>query len=157
MGGPGTQHFKQSKGPQATPALDYADYDWSRPESGRRSIYRYVWRGIADPFMEAFDFPDLGLLSPVRGFSASSLQALTLYNNPFVLHCSQSMAESVSRELPEANATSESEQVIRCVQRSWLRNLTDDELTDFTEFVQEHGLAAFCRLLLNSNEFLFVN
>ncbi len=156
MGGPGTQHFKQSKGPQATPALDYADYDWSRPDSGRRSIYRYVWRGIADPFMEAFDFPDLGLLSPVRGFSASSLQALTLYNNPFVLHCSQSMAESIQREITEEDTT-ENEQVIRCVQRCWLRDPTDDELTDFTEFVREHGLAAFCRLLFNSNEFLFVN
>ena len=73
MGGPAVQYFKQSKGPQLTPALDYSAYDWSHTESSRRSIYRYVWRAIADPFLEALDFPDLGLPGPVRGFSVSSL------------------------------------------------------------------------------------
>lgn len=92
MGGPAIQHFRQSKGPPnrlrhlitpATTGLSLAL---------RRSIYRCVWRGIADPFMEAMDFPDLGLLAPTRGFSASSLQSLTLYNNDFVLHFSQVIA-----------------------------------------------------------------
>jgi len=78
MGGPAIQYFRKSAGPQLTPALDYGADDWSQPESGRRSVYRYVWRAIADPFMEALDFPDLGLPAPVRGFSVSSLQALTL-------------------------------------------------------------------------------
>jgi hypothetical protein len=152
MGGPAIQHFKQSKGPQNTPALDYATYDWSKPEANRRSIYRYVWRGIADPFMEALDFPDLGLLAPVRGFSASSLQALTLYNNDFVLHHSGVLAKRAEREAQSLDG-----QVSRAVELVWQRPPTKQEHREFVEFGSAHGLAALCRLLLNSNEFLFID
>jgi hypothetical protein len=152
MGGPANKHFKQGPGPQLTPALDYTAYDWSKPGASRRSIYRYVWRGIADPFMEALDFPDLGLLSPVRGFSASSLQSLTLYNNDFVLYHSAAMAKRV-----EADARTLDAQVTRAVQLVWLRAPTAGEGAEFSEFARERGLAALCRLLLNSNEFLFID
>lgn len=152
MGGPAIQHFKQSKGPQNTPALDYTAYDWSKPDANRRSIYRYVWRGIADPFMEALDFPDLGLLAPTRGFSASSLQALTLYNNDFVLHHSEVLAKRVEREAKMLNA-----QIDRAVELAWLRPPSKRERNEFIAFTEAHGLAALCRLLLNCNEFLFVN
>ena len=152
MGGPGVQHFSQSKGPQSTPALDYTAFDWNTPGASRRSIYRCVWRGIADPFMEALDFPDLGLLSPTRSFSASSLQALTLYNNDFVLHSAERMAAKIQR----ANDTLES-QVTRVVRLVWLREPTSDELQAFSKFADTNGLPALCRLLLNSNEFLFVD
>jgi len=151
-GGPGVQHFRQSKGPQSTPALDYAAFDWNTPGASRRSIYRYVWRGIADPFMEALDFPDLGLLSPTRSFSASSLQALTLYNNDFVLHHAERMALTIQGE----NDALES-QVTHAVRLVWLRAPTSDELQDFSGFARTNGLPALCRLLLNSNEFLFVD
>ena len=151
MGGPAIQHFIQSKGPQLTPALDYASYDWTKLEARRRSIYRCVWRGIPDPFMDALDFPDLGLLSPTRGFSASSLQALTLYNNNFVLNQSMALAERLTRE-----AKSPEEQVQRAIQLLWLRQPTADERHQFGSFVQIQGLPALCRILLNSNEFLFV-
>ncbi|HWB04679.1 MAG TPA: PSD1 and planctomycete cytochrome C domain-containing protein [Verrucomicrobiales bacterium] len=152
MGGPPVQQFKRSKGPQATPALDYSYYDWNSPGAGRRSIYRCVWRGIADPFMEALDFPDLGLLAPVRGFSASSLQALTLYNNNFVLQQSESFAKRTEKDSPSLE-----EQVTRAVRLAWLRTPKATEQKEFTDFAKTHGLAALCRLLLNSDEFLFVN
>ncbi len=152
MGGPGVQHFKQSKGPQSTPALDYTAFDWDTPGASRRSIYRYVWRGIADPFMEALDFPDLGLLSPTRSFSASSLQALTLYNNDFVLHHAACMASKIEGENDSLDS-----QVTQAVRLVWLRNPASDELHDFGAFTRTNGLPALCRLLLNSNEFLFVD
>ncbi len=95
MGGPGIQQFTQTKGAQATPKLDYDAFDWNAPSAARRSIYRVVWRGIADPFMESLDFPDLGLLAPKRGSSVSALQALAVFNNDFVLHHSQVLAESL--------------------------------------------------------------
>jgi Protein of unknown function (DUF1553) len=144
VGGPGAQHFKMSPGPQATPVLDYTAFDWSKPEGARRSIYRVVWRGIADPFMEALDFPDLGLLAPVRSFSASSLQALALMNNEFVLYHAELMTKGGC-------------DIRSVVRRVWLREPTPDEFADFARLTEEYGLAAVCRLLLNSNEFLFVD
>ncbi len=152
MGGPGVQHFRQSKGPQSTPALDYTAFDWNAPGASRRSIYRCVWRGIADPFMEALDFPDLGLLSPTRSFSASSLQALTLYNNDFVLHHADHMGSQIQGE----NSSLEFK-VTQVVQRIWLREPTSNELQDFCRFADASGLPGLCRLLLNSNEFLFID
>lgn len=151
MGGSGIKQFTQTKGPQLTPALDYRAYDWSAPGSGRRSIYRFVWRGIADPFMESLDFPDLGLLSPARGFSASPLQALALYNNDFVLHESAMFAHRVEREATDLEAS-----VRRAVRLVWLRDPNETEFAAFSEFAKNYGLSALCRVLLNSNEFLFV-
>jgi mono/diheme cytochrome c family protein len=152
MGGPAIQHFKQSKGPQNTPALDYTGYDWNQPGAARRSIYRYVWRGIADPFMESLDFPDLGLLAPTRGFSVSSLQSLTLFNNDFVLHHSEVLARRVQHEAPILER-----QVARAIALAWLRPAEPRELVTLTAFAQAQGLPALGRALLNSNEFLFVD
>jgi len=152
MGGPGIWHFSSRPGPQSTPVLDYANFDWSRPEVARRSIYRVVWRGIADPFMDALDFPDMGLLSPVRGFSASPLQSLALLNNPFVLHHAAALAAEAEASAPGTPAR------LRFLARAvWLRDPTPAEAADFAALAETHGLAAVARLLLNSNEFMFVN
>ena len=102
--------------------------------------------------MEAFDFPDLGLVAPVRGFSVSSLQALSLYNNAFTLHHSVAMATRVEKEMPTLEA-----QVARAIHIAYQRPPRADELPDFTDFARANGLPAFCRLLLNSNEFLFID
>ena len=152
MGGPGVKHFTEGPGPQLTPTLNYAAYNWSQEDGGRRSIYRYVWRGIADPFMETLDFPDLGLLSPKRSFSVSSLQALALYNNPFVLHRSEALAQRLAARTPDLD-----EQIDRATALVWYRSPSEEERVAYREFVQAHGLAAWCRILLNSNEFLFVD
>lgn len=152
MGGPGVEQFSKTKGRQATPALDYSAYDWNAPGSSRRSIYRVVWRGIPDPFMDTLDFPDQSLLAPKRAFSVSALQSLALLNNDFVLHGSGWMADRI-----EAEGEGIDRQITRAVQLAWLRSPTEQEQAMFSAYVKQHGLAAFCRLLLNSNEFLFVD
>lgn len=152
MGGPGIEQFAKSKGRQLTPELDYTSFDWDSSDARRRSIYRVVWRGIPDPFMEAMDFPDLGLLAPKRGFSVSALQSLAMFNNDFVLHGSRWIAGRIEREQPELES-----QVERAVQLAWLRSPSDAERAAFVKYTTRHGLAAFCRVLLNSNEFLFVD
>jgi len=152
MGGPGIEQFQKFKGPQATPMLDYTTFDWESAEAKRRSIYRVVWRGIPDPFMDAMDFPDLGLLAPKRGFSVSALQSLTLFNNDFVLHGSDWFSKQVEQEYEDRTA-----QVVRAVEKAWSRSPTEDERFRFVAYAREYGLPALCRLLLNSNEFLFVD
>ncbi len=151
-GGPGVGHFKTSPGPQSTPVVDYTAFDWDSPGASRRSIYRIVWRGIPDPFMDALDFPDMGLLSPVRGFSASPLQALALLNNEFVLHGSEKLAARLA--VPGSGT---GDQVRAAFHLVLLREPTADELADFSSVADQHSLAAVCRILLNSNEFLFVD
>ncbi|MDF1745973.1 MAG: PSD1 and planctomycete cytochrome C domain-containing protein [Gimesia sp.] len=151
MGGPGISHFTTSPGAQVTPMLHYDKFDLDSTGAYRRSIYRVVWRGIADPLMDALDFPDLGLLSPTRGFSASPLQSLVLLNNRFVLHHAQKMAKrarTVESKVPD--------QIRQVVLWTWLREPTPDELKSMTDLAEEHGLETVCRMVLNTNEFLFV-
>jgi hypothetical protein len=83
------------------------------------------------------------MLAPTRGFSASALQSLALYNNRFVLHFSGELGKQL---------TSPDE----AVRRILLREPTAAERTDFAAFAQKNGLAALCRVLFNGNEFLFV-
>jgi len=152
MGGAGIQQFTQSTGSQLTPRLHYDAFDWNHPSAARRSIYRVVWRGIADPFMESLDFPDLGLLAPQRGFSVSSLQALTIFNNDFVLHHSQVLAEKLQARHATVGA-----QVTEVCRLVFLREPGKEESEVLVAYATQHGLAATCRVLFNSNEFIFVD
>jgi hypothetical protein len=152
QGGPGVANFHQSPGPQLTPKLDYAAFDWNTPDASRRSIYRIVWRGIPDPFMDALDFPDLALSTPKRAFSASPLQSLTLLNNPFIIFHSRSFAERLERASPTPT-----EQVRQAFQLALQRDPNESETTTFVNLANTAGLAAVCRTLFNCNEFLFVD
>jgi hypothetical protein len=143
-GGPSVRQFVTGPPVQLTPTLNYEAYDWGSLPKHRRSIYRFVWRGVPDPFMETLDFPDLGMLAPTRGFSASALQSLALYNNRFVLHFSGEMGKQV--KTPDD-----------AVRRILLREPTAEESAAFAAFAGKNGYAALCRVLFNSNEFLFVN
>ncbi len=151
MGGPGIPHFTSKPGPQTTPTLNYENFDWNTPGAARRSIYRVVWRGIADPFMDAIDFPDLALLSPVRSFSASPLQSLALFNNEFVLHHCERFAARL-----EASGGME-QRIAAAFRLVYQRDATAEEVADFTALANKHGLPAALRVLFNSNEFLFLN
>ena len=152
MGGPGVQQFILGKPIQLTPTVDYAPYDWNSPGAGRRSIYRFVYRGLPDPFLDILDFPDAGQLAPVRPFSASSLQALALFNNPFVLHHAAQMAARLEKAYPTAG-----ERVRAAVRLAYQHSPSAEEQADFESYAAVHGMAALCRVLMNSNEFLFVN
>jgi hypothetical protein len=143
-GGPAVQQFKLGKPIQLTPTVDYAPFDWDSAGARRRSIYRFVYRGLPDPFMDALDFPDAAQLAPTRPFSASPLQSLALLNNDFVLHHCEVLAK-------RANSVRE---VFRLVLQ---REPSETEAKDFSDYAEKHGLPAMCRVLLNSNEFLFVN
>lgn len=152
MGGPSVAHFTSKPGPQSTPVLNYEDFNWDTPGANRRSIYRLVWRAIADPFMDALDFPDMGMLAPVRGFSASALQSLALFNNEFVLHSS---ARFASRLEPMGNTMEE--RIHAAFQQALQRDPTATERADFSALAAQSGLPAACRVLFNCNEFLFVD
>lgn len=156
-GGPAVAHFSQRPGAQLTPILDYDAFDWDSPGATRRSIYRVVWRGIPDPLFDALDFPDLGLLAPTRGFSASPLQALVLANNRFVLHHARHLARRAEAATPDPAADTLEARIGRMVQWTWQREPTSEEMADLVELADRHGLEAVARALFNGNDFLFVD
>ena len=152
MGGPSVKQFLQSPGIHVTPVVDYLGFDVDRPENYRRSVYRFIFRTLPDPFMETLDCADASQLTPVRSASVTALQALTMLNNKFVVRQSEHIAarlESDARDLPG--------RIERAYELILCRPATAHEIERVSNYASEHGLANAVRMLLNSNEFMFVN
>ena len=152
MGGPSIRQFKLSPGVHVTPVIDYARYDWDGPGSGRRSVYRFLFRTLPDPFMDSLDEADGSQLTAARNESITPLQALALLNNPFVLRQSEHLARRLEHEQADADG-----QLHRAFDLVFNRPPDAEEQADLGAFAHKHGLANLCRILFNSNEILFVN
>src|SRR5439155_105409 len=146
------KQFIESPGIHVTPKVDYEAFDIDRPEQLRRSVYRFVFRTLPDPFLEALDCPDAAQLTPVRTNSMSALQALALLHDRFMVRMSEHLvtrAEATACDLPGR---------LQAVYRwTFQREPTPREMEALSAYVTEHGLANACRVLLNSNEFMFVD
>ncbi|MBM3877407.1 MAG: DUF1553 domain-containing protein [Verrucomicrobia bacterium] len=151
-GGPSARHFALGPGIHVTPTVEYSKFDWDSPAGRRRSVYRFVFRTLPDPFMEALDFADTSVSTPARAESNTPLQALAVWNNDFVLRQSEHFAARLERETQGTGA-----RVKRAFALALNRAPTPAEIADFVPYIEQHGLAAFCRLLFNSSEFLFIN
>jgi hypothetical protein len=150
MGGPSVQQFFFKD--DHSPVYDYARFDVEDPRSFRRSIYRYIVRSVPDPFMESLDCADPSLLTPKRNTTLTAIQALTLYNNRFVLAQAEHLAERVSQMHTEPAG-----QIEAAYRLCLARAPTAGESEALEAYVGRFGLASACRVLLNSNEFLFVD
>jgi hypothetical protein len=150
MGGPSVQQFFFKD--DHSPVYDYARFDVEDPKSFRRSIYRYIVRSVPDPFMESLDCADPSLLTPKRNVTLTAIQALTLYNNRFVLAQAEHLAQRVSQMHSEPAA-----QVQAAYRLCLGRSPTADESRALEAYVGRFGLANACRVIFNSNEFLFVD
>ena len=73
MGGPSVQQFSLRPGVHVTPVVDYSQYDWASPGSYRRSVYRFLFRTLPDPFFDALDSADASQLTAVRTESTTPL------------------------------------------------------------------------------------
>jgi hypothetical protein len=151
MGGPSEKQFAMAPGIHVTPKVDYSAYAVDSPGNNRRSIYRFLFRTLPDPMMDVLDTPAGDQSAPVRGESFTALQALALMNHPFIVRQSERFAERLAAE--ESDPT---RRVERAVRLAWLRDPAVTETSEFVHFTSRHGLPNFCRLLLNSNEYHFV-
>jgi hypothetical protein len=130
----------------------YEPIDVDGPQFFRRTVYRLNPRGQRSALLDTFDCPDPASAAPRRNVTTTPLQALSLLNNSFVLRMATYFAERVEREA----GADVSAQVVRAWQLALCRDPSTDELRLSTELVQQHGLAALCRGLFNSSEFVVV-
>lgn len=122
------------------------------PGKRRRTVYRFSPRGGRNPFLDTFDCPDPSAAAPSRVNTTTPLQALTLMNNGFVFHMADELAARVNTETDGGLAA----QVQRVYQLAYGRPASDAELRRASAFAAKHGLPALCRVIFNSNEFVFV-
>jgi hypothetical protein len=150
MGGPGFRDFKTSTlGGNET----YTVFDAVGGEFNRRSLYRTCLRTGTSPLMDLLDCPDPSVATPKRTVTSTPMQALALLNNKFMEHHAEKFAQRLKREAPEGTG----DQVRRAYELSFARRPTDEELAFGERFVERHGLTQLCLVLLNTNEFSYVD
>lgn len=158
MGGPSDRQFDLQPGIHVTPRVDYSKFNLDSDLGRRRSIYRFLFRTLPDPFMETLDCPSGDQITPARTNSVTVQQALALWNDAFMARHCEFVAARILQERPvDASSVSLRPQVDRASALILGRNATEPELAAWSAYAGQHGLPNLVRILLNSNEFLFLN
>lgn len=151
MGGPGYWDFVLEK-PEHSPHYEYDKMDPDDPKTHRRSIYRFIVRSAPDPFMECLDCADPSQLVDKRNETMNALSALALLNNKFMLRMSEHFATRAT-----AAGKTPAEQIAAAFRLAITRDPTAEELRELNAYAEQYGMANACRVILNLNEFLFVD
>ena len=152
MGGPSDRQFDLKPGRHVTPIIDYGQFNLDGQSASRRSIYRFLFRTLPDPFMEALDCPAGDQIMPTRANSVTVQHVLAMWNDLLVIRQSEHLANRLTSE-----ATSNLSRVKLAFQLALGRAPRTTELDRFVVYTEKHGLANFCRLLYNTNEFIFID
>jgi hypothetical protein len=147
-GGPGYRDFKYTEA--YAPIYEYITPD--KPELWRRSIYRFIVRTTPHRFMTTLDCPDPANLTPARVNTTTALQALTLSNNDFMLLQARHLVTRIETETNSREAA-----IRRAFALTFQRDATAAEVQSATPLVAEQGLFALCRMLINANEFIYLD
>jgi hypothetical protein len=144
-------------------------------QAARRSIYVFVKRTLPLPELEVLDFPDTNDSCEQRQVSTVAPQALTLFNGAFVHEQARRFARRLSLEaadqptrielayrlaLARAPTAAERGAVLDFLAKQE-RQIAIDRATLVAESpsatdAAEQALAAFCLVLLNTNEFVYL-
>jgi hypothetical protein len=148
MGGPGYRDFNYTEA--YAPIYDYTTAD--KPELWKRSIYRFIVRTTPQQFMSTLDCPNPANLTPARVQTTTALQALALSNNEFMLQQAQHLATRI-----EQTSTTNDSKIKQAFALTLQRPPNATELEAATQLVAEQKLFALCRMLLNANEFVYLD
>jgi hypothetical protein len=141
--------------------------DEEGPAVWRRSVYSYQKRGLRYPMFEVFDQPNMNIGCERRTTTTVPTQALTLLNNEFILGQAAYFAERVAREAGDDPAA----QMERAYAIALGRPPTVSERAANLEFLrkqriyhdkrgapaEQSALVDLCDVILNLNEFVYIN
>jgi hypothetical protein len=131
---------------------------------GRRSLYIAVRRNFAEPFFQAFDFPNPHSCIGRRNVSNVPAQALALLNNPLVLEQALLAGRRLCADVPGDTQA----RITRLYELAFSRPPTEDERRAAAEFLAaqaaELGVGAedprvwadYVHVLVNAKEFIFL-
>ncbi len=152
-------------------------------ERNRRSVYVFVRRNTRYPMFESFDMPDTHESCPRRDVTTSPIQALTLLNSAPAME----WAEGLAARVLAAGGADREVQVATAYRLAYARPPKPEDWKTAFDFLKRHraivaaraaaggklatvsplppGVGAvdaatlidFCHMLINSNEFVYVN
>lgn len=132
-------------------------------ESTRRTVYVCVKRSLQVPILAIHDQADTDNSCPVRYTTTVPTQALGLLNGEFANESAAAFAARLMKEEPNGIA----KQVARGIRLTTGRTPAESEIAKDTAFIQllkdrhkldeKTALTRYCLLLLNSNEFAYLD
>lgn len=132
-------------------------------EASRRSIYVHVKRSLLVPILAQHDMADTDSSCAARFTTTVPTQALGMLNGEFTNEQAGKVAERLEREAPGYLAG----QVTRGIRLTTSRRPTHDEVQHDVEFIKmlqdgsglrpPTALVQYCLLLLNANEFVYLD
>lgn len=161
---------ERAGGPPVWPALDDATlaanpavlddnatktkgwYPSPTSEQSVRSLYLIQKRTIRIPWMETFDLPENAVSCGKRECSLVAPQSLAMMNGSLSVQASQQIAETILGDV----SSSKNQQIHAAFRQILLRNPNDQELASCKTFLESRTLIELCLVLLNTNEFAFI-
>ncbi len=143
----------------------------SEAESLRRTVYVFQRRSLPLPIVEAFDGPDMVNTCPRRSTTTISPQALALFNGEFSITEAMKIADRVIKEA----GPDPIDEITRSYELTLIRKPTSGQKQIALKFLEDqtrlhqhdknsdigaarvNALADFCHVLINTNEFLYLD
>jgi hypothetical protein len=132
-------------------------------EQARRSVYIHVKRSLLYPILESFDLAETDRSTPVRFSTTQPTQALGMLNGAFLNKQSGIFAERLRRDAGQDVAT----QVRRALHLATARQPSEADIRRGVDLIQNlqtqdgataaAALQAFCLVVLNLNEFVYLD
>jgi len=144
-GGPGFRLYKFTQNNVCT----YFPLDRPGPETYRRAVYHQNARASVVDVLSDFDLPDIAFAAPRRVNTTTPLQVLTLLNHAFTLDLANALASRLDGDV--------NQQIRRAYALAFQREPAPGEIAAAAKLVATHGLPAFCRALLNTNELIHID
>jgi hypothetical protein len=132
-------------------------------EASRRSVYVHVKRSLLVPILAQHDMADTDSSCAARFTTTVPTQALGMLNGEFSNEQAEKVAERLEREIP-GDLTG---QIVRGIRLTASRRPSDNEVRRDVDFVKKlqresgltphKALVQYCLLLLNANEFVYLD
>jgi len=131
-------------------------------QENRRSIYIHVKRSLQVPILGQHDQADTDNSCPVRYTTTVPTQALGMLNGTFTNEAAAAFATRLKREAPDLEG-----RVRRAIRLTAGRDPANDEVTKDVAFIRDlqakssltdvQALQQYCLLVLNTNEFVYLD
>jgi hypothetical protein len=131
-------------------------------DKARRSIYIHIKRSLIPPELSVFDFPETDTSCEARFLTTQAAQALNMLNGDFMQRQSQYLADACIQSSDEL-----SQQIRWAIESCFRRPMVASELERAQQRIalfqskfgltQAQALRQYCLVLLNSNEFLYLD
>jgi len=137
-------------------------YSATEEEDRRRTVYVFQRRSLAFPLVEVFDGAAMSQTCPARAETTVAPQALALLNGEFARESGRHMADRVVREAGEGDER----RISHAFRLALVRTPTEDEMQSAKAFLARQAevrgspadaFVDFCHVLLNTNEFLYLD